>query len=283
MPPSLVLGLALAFAGSLALNTSYVIQHVGAAGAPEVTLRRPLASFLGLLRSRLWLVGGIAGIAGWLLHVGALSHAPLSLAQAFSAGGLALAVPLAARMTGRRLDLRTRRATLLMAGGLAALVVGAPAAHRGLASSLPSVLVFVAGVGAAVAAVATARRGPRALGLVAGGLYGVGDVATKAATSAAHGGWPVTGLLPWAGLLAVTSVLGFFAFQRGLQLGAAVAVVALMTATTNVVAIAGGVIGFGETLGASPALCALHLLGLAGIVVAGWRLAPAQARLTAAA
>jgi len=36
------------------------------------------------------------GLAGWALHVGAMRDAPLSLVQAFVAGGLALTVPMAA-------------------------------------------------------------------------------------------------------------------------------------------------------------------------------------------
>ena len=80
-------------------------------------------------------------------------------------------------------------------------------------------------------------------------------------------------------MLASTSVLAFFCFQRGLQLGTAVAVIALMTAGTNVVAVLGGVIAFGEPIGASPPVVALHAAALIAIVVAGWWLAQAQAAM----
>lgn len=93
-------GLALALAASVALNTSYVLQHRGAAAVPRITPRAPLATLRGLLASRWWAAGALAGMAGWAMHVGALSSAPLSLVQAFVAGGLALAVPLAARLAG---------------------------------------------------------------------------------------------------------------------------------------------------------------------------------------
>ena len=115
---SLAFGLVLAVVASAALNSGYVLQHVGSAEAPAVDVRRPLATFAGLFRSRLWLLGGAIGVTGWAIHVAALSRAPLSLVQAFVAGGLGLMAPLAARALGvplrtfhdklRRLGLRKR-------------------------------------------------------------------------------------------------------------------------------------------------------------------------------
>ena len=84
---SLVAGLVLAVVASTALNSGYVLQHVGSADAPAVTPRRPIVTLRGLLSSRVWLLGGAIGMTGWGLHVIALSHAPLSLVQAFVAGG----------------------------------------------------------------------------------------------------------------------------------------------------------------------------------------------------
>ena len=94
----LAAGLALALAASLALNTGYLLQHRGSAGAPEITPLRPLATLRSLLASRAWVAGLALGTLGWLMHVGALSRAPLSLVQAFVAGGLVLAVPIGSRL-----------------------------------------------------------------------------------------------------------------------------------------------------------------------------------------
>jgi hypothetical protein len=279
MAPTLFIGLGLALAGSMALNGSYVAQHLAAVQAPVITLRRPLVSLTGLLRSRLWLAGGVAGLSGWLLHVGALSRAPLSLVQAFSAGGLALVVPVAARLTGRPLSSGARRGTLLMVAALAALAVGARPTAATASTATGSVLTFALVVATMVMVLLARRRGPHALGAAAGALYGIGDIATKAATTAAHAGWLTSGVAPWAVMLASSSVLAFFCFQRGLQLGTAVAVIALMTAVTNVVAVLGGVLAFGEPIGASPAVVALHAAALIAIVVGGWWLAPAQAAM----
>ena len=54
----LALGLGFALVASLALNGSYVIQHVGSAEAADVDARRPLHTLLSLLRSPAWAAGG---------------------------------------------------------------------------------------------------------------------------------------------------------------------------------------------------------------------------------
>jgi hypothetical protein len=114
---------------------------------------------------------------------------------------------------------------------------------------------------------ASSRRAP-ALGLAAGGLYAAADLATKAVTA---------GALGWLGPAAAATLAAFFAFQRGLQLGRPVTVIALMTAGTNVTAIAGGLAVFGDPLGRTPLLQTLHVTGFALVGIAGWALAPAQA------
>jgi hypothetical protein len=62
-----------------------------------------------------------------------------------------------------------------------------------------------------------------------------------------------------------------------------VAVIALMTAGTSVVAILGGVVAFGEPLGASPAIVALRVAAIVALIAGGWWLAPAQAAMMDAA
>ena len=79
------------------------------------------------------------------------------------------------------------------------------------------------------------------------------------------------------------TVGAFFAFQRGLQTGRPLAVIALMTAATNVGSILGAFVAFGDPLGRTPEVAALHAAAFALVVVAAWRLAPTQAALTAGA
>lgn len=283
MTGAVVAGIALALLASVALNGSYLVQHLGSQGAPDVSIRRPLATLRGLLRSRLWLLGGAAGLAGWGLHVGALSQAPLSLVQAFSAGGLALAVPLGARITRTRLADRERAAVVVMGLALATLGLGAGGAGHA-ASPLLAMLVYVTGCALVAGLLAAGRWGtrrPQALGVAAGVLYGAADAATKGATSAAHAGLAHGLLSPWTAIVLAASALAFFCLQRGLQLGQALAVIALMTAVTNIVAILAGLLVFAEPLGAGAPSAAGHAVALVVVGVAGWLLAGTQARIGA--
>jgi hypothetical protein len=276
---ALAVGLALALLASAALNGSYLLQHVGARDAPAVAARHPLRTLRGLLGSRLWAAGLAAGLLGWALHVGALAHAPLSLVQAFAVGGLALAVPVAALALREPLAHGELAAIATMIAALGLLALGARA---GTPTSVPA-LPLGAYLGAcALLAGAVARRpGPGMLGAAAGVLYGAADAATKAATIVAHRHGLSAALLgPWPLAVALLSCGAFLCFQRGLQTGAAVPVVALMTAATNAVAILGGLLVLGDRLGRTPALALPHALALLAIGAAAWRLAPSQARLT---
>jgi hypothetical protein len=282
MTGGVIAGVALALVASLALNASFLLQHLGSRTAVRITLRRPVASVRGLLRSRLWLAGTAAGLAGWGVHVAALSQAPLSLVQAFSAGGLALAMPLAARITHAPLVAYERRAVLVMVGALVLLSVGVGPPGPGIAASalMAGFLAVAAATAAAFAAAPASGRRGHGLGVAAGVLYGAADAATKAATVALHhGGLLAAVLSPLVLAVAVASAGAFFCFQRGLQIGPALPVIALMTVATNLVAIAGGLVVFAEPLGASVAASAVHVLAFALVGVAAWRLSVAQARM----
>lgn len=280
---ALAIGLGLALLASLALNGSYLLQHVGSRQAPEVTARHPLRTVRGLVASPVWLAGLAAGLSGWALHVGALSKAPLSLVQAFAAGGLALAVPIGTRVLRERLRRQELLAVGLMVAALLMLAVGARAG--GGRGAVPALAMAVAlGVAALLAALLALRPAAHTLGAAAGVLYGAADGATKAVTVAVHHDGLLAGLLtPWTAAVALLSLGAFLCFQRSLQTGAAVPVIALMTAGTNVAAILCGLIVFGDPLGAKPALAVPHLVAFAAIAVAAWLLAPSQARLTAPA
>lgn len=276
------LGLALAVGAALALNGSYLLQHLGSAGAPAVSVLRPIATMRGLLGSRIWAIGAAAGMLGWAMHVLALSQAPLSLVQAFVAGGLALTVPLSGRLLRRKPTPAENRAIAAMAVGLALLAIGTGGgvttvfAPWGLAGFLGSAIA----VAAVLAALPLPSGRANALGLAGGTLYGAADAAIKALTGVAtHGGLMAVVSSPWIGFAAVTTCGAFFCFQRGLQSGTAISVIALMTAATNVVSIGGGFAVFHDSLGATPLLAGVHAAAFGLTLLAAWRLAPVQATL----
>ncbi|WP_320670283.1 hypothetical protein [Patulibacter defluvii] len=286
MSGAIVPGALLALLASLALNAGYLIQHRGGRDAPPVDVRRPLRTLAGLLRSRVWLLGTATGTLGWALFVAALALAPLSVAQAFAGGGLALVVPLAARVTGRPLAARERAAVPAIAVGLALLAVGTrdPGARTADHEQLLPLLVGASLAAGALLALPAGGRRPQLLGVAAGVFYGAADAATKAVCgAAAHDGLLPALVSPWAAALVALTAAAFFCFQRGLQSGRPLPVIALMATATSLVAVVGGLAAFAEPLGQTPLLAALRIVGLVTVAVAGWVLAPAPSRLLPAA
>jgi hypothetical protein len=273
-------GALLALAAALALNGSYLLQHVGARSLAAVDARHPLSTLVSLLRAPVWSVGAVLGMTGWALHIGAMREAPLSLVQAFVAGGLALAVPMAALGLRRRLRPPELRALALMVLALLGLAYGLrPGGARSGFSPLALGLwmgALAAGAGALAWGARGARR-PAALGFAGGLLYGAADLSLKAVTGL--GGLETAVASPWLWAALAASAGAFFCFQRGLQGEAPLVVIALMTAATNTGSIAGAFAVFGDPLGRTPSLAVLHGVALALVVVAAFRLAPAQARL----
>jgi hypothetical protein len=213
------------------------------------------------------------------MHITALTRAPLSLVQAFVAGGIALLAPIAKYGFGHQLKRSEWIAVVAMAAGLVLLAVGVDAPrHEALPPTL-ALTLFLAGC-ALVAGLLALRRAAIALALGAGLLYGAADTAIKALTLVdSRNGLAAAMRSPWLIAAVLTTVGAFFAFQRALQIGRPVTVIALMTAATYGVSIAAGLGILGEPLGHG-ALALLHVAAFAIIVAAAWLLAPIQARLT---
>jgi hypothetical protein len=281
---SMLAGGGLALGAAVALNSSYLMQHRGSAPLATVDGRHPVATLRSLLRAPVWACGAGVGLAGWALHLGAMRLAPLSLVQSFVAGGLALSAPLAALILRRRLTARELQAIGLMVAALLALIAGRAATDAHAAYGSAALAALVGGLSAGAAGLAGLVRGaqrPLALGTAGGLLYAAADLALKAVTGL-HGAIAMA-TSPWLGVALLCTTGAFFAFQRGLQSTRPLAVIALMTGATNVASIAGAFAAFGDSLGRTPLLAAVHALALAGVVAAAWRLAPAEARLAGTA
>lgn len=263
-------GLVLAVAASVALNTGYLLQHQGSSGAPAITPLRPLATLRSLLASRVWVGGLVLGTLGWAMHVGALARAPLSLVQAFVAGGLALAVPIGRRLFHQVLSGGELLGIAVMALALAGLAAGISADGSGGEFDPLELGVFLgllATLALLLALLPSGARRPQALGLAGGALYGAADVAIKALTGVGHRHGLGNALLsPWLAIALLATIGAFFCFQRGLQSGRALPVIALMTAATNALSILAGFVVFGDALGATPGLAVLHVVSLATVV-----------------
>ncbi len=123
---SVQIGFALALVAALMANLASLLKHRGCQRVAPVLLRQPLQSIRGLAGSRWFAAGwGLAALA-WLVHVAALSMAPISLVQACLAGGAVTLAVMSQGLFGERVARRQWLALLLGAAGLALLALTVP-------------------------------------------------------------------------------------------------------------------------------------------------------------
>lgn len=281
----MIAGLALALGSALGTNVAFLFKQRGAVLAPAVRARHPLRSAVGLFRSRWFSLGWAVAVAAWALHVGALALAPLSVVQAVLSGGLVFLAVLAERYFGFQLGRRQWACVTVTAFGLAVIAVTGGSHTSALRHySLAALIAVECGVftlGATLIMISMhgslnpATKG-LLLGVAAGVLFGVSDIALKYLTEALHGGlqgivseWTVTAL--------AASVLAFYASARGLQLGPGVTVIAFTSVAANLAAIMGGILVFRDPIGiGAPAIVGRAIAF--GLVIAGTAFMPAPQR-----
>ena len=118
MVVGVIAGLALALACAGATSIAFLLKHRGRSSRP-VEVRHPLRSAADLFRSRWFAVGWAVALGAWVLHVGALALAPLSIVQAVLSGGLVFLAVFAERFFGFRLGRRQWAGVIVTAAGLA--------------------------------------------------------------------------------------------------------------------------------------------------------------------
>lgn len=281
----MIAGLALALVCAAGTSVGFLLKHRGAVAAPPVRVRHPLRSAVDLFRSRSFALGWIVAVAAWVLHIGALALAPLSMVQAVLAGGLVFLAVFAERFFGFRLGRRQWVGVLVVAVGLAIIGLTSGPGDADPPGYAPAALIalecgtlVVSGV---VAAISTHGRVSQAaqgmlLGTAAGALFGVSDIALEYLTDAVGNG--VLELVsPWTAAALIASVGAFYASARGLQLGPGVEVIALTSVAANLVAIIGGILVFRDPVGTGALEIIGRMLAFA-LVIAGAALIPAPVR-----
>jgi drug/metabolite transporter (DMT)-like permease len=271
---SLNLGILLALACAVATQLGFLYKHRGANAAPRVDIRRPLRTVRALFSSPWFAIGMGVALGAWILHVGALALAPLSVVQAVLSTGVVILAVLADRLFGFTVGRRQWLGVAMTAVGLVLLVVTLPASHGAHSSySLAGMLAFEGGM---LVIGALLISGPRMgapdhhhgimLGAAAGTLFGVSDVAIKALTGL---GGPLAVLLsPWLGVAILASIVAFYASARGLQDGEAVPVIASTSTAANVSCIIGGIVVFGDPMPTDTLGILLQVLAFSLVVVA---------------
>jgi drug/metabolite transporter (DMT)-like permease len=283
----LAVGLALALASAFATNLGFLLRHRGAVGAPDVDARHPLRSAIDLFRSKWWAIGYLVAAVAYGLHVGALALASLSLVQAVLAGGLVLLGVIAERWFGFHLGKREWIGVALAAAGLAFLALtgggesGQDSSDYYIAAMIAWESTLIA-VGTALIVMHGTRQSRSRhgvlLGVAAGLLFTVTHVAVKALTGHAGGSFPAT--LPLGIVAILAAVVAFFASARSLQIGEAVAVIAVTSIASNASAIPAGVVVFGDPIGDDMVSIALRCMAFILLVFAA-AIIPGPTRATA--
>jgi drug/metabolite transporter (DMT)-like permease len=279
------LGILLALFCAFATNVGFLLKHRGACAAPDVSLKHPVASAVGLFRSKWFAVGMLVALVAWVFHVAALALAPLSIVQAVIAGGLVFLTVLAERYFGCSVGTRQWAGVGLTALGLVLLAVTLP--HSGGHSSystagmiaFESALLALGGFLVLSKKLDSHEHHGVMLGTAAGMLFGVSDVAIKALTTGVGESGVLAGVLmsPWLYTCIAASVIAFYASARGLQKGEAVPVITLTSAAANVTAISGGILVFGDPMPNDPLGIVIQSFAFVLVIVAA-ALTPAPLR-----
>jgi hypothetical protein len=243
----IALALTMTVLSACCLDLGYLLQHGVASKLPALSLRRPVASLRSLLGNLRWLAGIGVEAVGWLLYVGALALAPLSLVQATAAGGIGILAIMVSRFTGVPLTAGERIGAGVSVAGLALLGVSLLGSYgTGPAAGYLWVGVWlVASLAGAVVCVWLLGRvigGGPAWGIAAGVLFAAGDVSTKMAVA----GGPEN--IAFLACLIAFYVVGTVVLQAGFQRGSALTTVGLATLMTNALPIAAGMTVFREPL-----------------------------------
>lgn len=262
-------GIALALVAALMTNIASLLKHRGCHRTESVSIRRPLRSARALAASRWFAAGwGLAAIA-WLVHVAALSMAPISLVQAVLAGGAVTLAVLSQRLFGDPVERQQWLALLLGGAGLALLALTLPKLHGSHSEFSPgAILGFEGGLALLACGLALGHRSPRLAerrgvllaclagtliafaGIAIKGLFGVGDVS-------------IAVIGPWIALTVLCGALAQYAVVAALQGGQAIETIGLIGLVANAAQIAGGVLVFGDPLAGHPLGIALQATAFA--------------------
>ncbi|WP_416971249.1 DMT family transporter [Streptomyces sp. 4F14] len=255
---------------AIVLSLFSAVAYAAAAVAQErLASRSSGAGLLRMIRRGAWWGAVLLNGGGALLHVVALNYGPLTVVQPLGALTLVAAVPLGARVAGRRVSRAEWRGTAYTLAGLAAILVVAsgPAPETVLngsqsiavASATVAVIAFLARPGAK-----PGLRHATASGIASGVASALTQTVTVALTDT--GSLPLYQVLGIALLVAAFATAGLLLSQTAYQDGLG-APLAMVTLANPVAAATIGLTLLGESLQGGAAGI---LLALAGAGLAGW-------------
>ena len=262
-----VLAVVLALGAAAAFGVSSALQHRSSNQQEDATPLDP-SLLLKLVRSPLWLLGGLADAGGLAFQAAALDKASLVLVEPLLSAAILVATPLAARLDHRRVTRRELVLLVAVVAGLAAfMTVSQPNEGRAI---LPTGLVYLlsaASLGLIGVCLGLASRVPSPSRLRAALIALAGGVALGSSSAliktfltlfGRHGlgvlGRPATYALLVLGGAAL--VLTQNAFQAG-PLGPTLAI---LTVTEPLIGVVVGLAGLNERVAAGAVPVTLELL-----------------------
>ncbi|MEU9332612.1 DMT family transporter [Streptomyces sp. NPDC048290] len=256
---------------AVVLSLLSAVGYAAAAVAQQrLAARSPGTGLLRLLRGGAWWGSVLLNASGALLHVVALRYGPLTVVQPLGALTLVTAVPLGARLAGRRVSATEWRGTAFTLVGLAALLLTATGPAPDDVLSVREALLVSGATAVLIAVLCFPGVRPGLRHATASGVAsGVGSALTQTVTVAATAGAASLLSLQVVGVAVLVAafaggglLLSQTAYRDGL--GAPLAVVTLANP------VAAAVIGLtllGERFRGGPAGV---LLALAGAGLAAW-------------
>ena len=255
-------GVLLALVAACCFQGGYVIQalEVRAEGLRPGWLLRRLA------RRRGWVGGLLVSVTGALLHVAALTMAPVAVVQPVIALGLVLLLVLARRVLRESVGAREIGGVAAMVAGVSVAAVAAPEADFAEVDAPGLAVVLAVLALGALAGRALGRAEPRALVLSAALANAFAVLLLKLVADAVERDALVVALA-WMCLAGLAGLLALDAEMRALQSLAATSVAPIVLAAQVLVPVATAALLLGEDWGATPLGGAV--LGAAVLVVAG--------------
>jgi hypothetical protein len=264
-----VLALIAAFLFALAA----ALQQKGALNLPEVSLRSP-ASLARLAAQRMWLIGTLALLTGYVFQAAALDRGRLAIIQPLLVTTVVFALPLGYFLTSQVVGRFEVVGSAVIVLGLALFALfGDPAGGKENAPGAEwAIAIAILGLVTAVLLLFGGRGGLTAkaavYGTVAGILFGLSAALTKPTLAYLHAG--IAELLshwePYT--LAVAGVLGFVVQQVSLGTGKLAPSVATVSVANPVVGILLGVLLLDERLSRPAWHVVVACVGL-GVALAG--------------
>lgn len=274
----------LAVLAALLFAIASVAQRGAAAEVPDDEARggRLIAR---LVRSGRWWAGTVGDTGGFVLQAAALGAGALLLVQPLLVTTVLFALPLEARLTGRRIGRAEARWAVVLVAALAVfVVVGEPTAgvdRAPLRTWAPALVVLLALLAACVL-LAGRRRGPRRAALLAmatGLVYGLVAALTKSVVDALGDG-ALALLTSWETWALVVAALGGTVLQQtAFGAGSLAASLPAVTVGEPVVAAVLGVVVLSEQVRAD----GVEWVLVAALVVAMVAATAALSRSSAAA